>query len=185
MKLKWNRLSFILVFLFGVIILGIAIFGQITYLNPIKARANLTTQQVERQTNLEAAYPPKADLLEDYRLKYEKTWSFLPESERVSQELVALEQLAAKQNIKIQQVVRVGEPQSIEGFDESFKKSSYEVDLTSTSVKNIQALIEELETIDRVWNIYSFGFEKLNETSYAGKFTFELFYYVVNFEKVE
>lgn len=178
MKLKWNRVSIILAVVMGLVILGMFVFGQVYFLNPIKERAILIAQQVEKQTNLKAEYPPKTSFLNDYRQAYEETWSFLPEGEQVNQEMVALEKLAAKENVIVQQIVRVGEPEAIEGLDESYKKSVYEVEMTSTTAGSMQNLVEKLEALERIWNIQFFGFEKLDEGSFTGTFTFELFYYV-------
>ncbi|MEG0679474.1 MAG: hypothetical protein RR439_06500, partial [Carnobacterium sp.] len=86
--------------------------------------------------------------------------------------------MAAKENVILQQIVRVGEPLAIEGLDESYKKSVYEVEMTSKTVGSMQNLVEKLEALERIWNIQYFGFEKLDEGSFTGTFTFELFYYV-------
>ncbi|WP_034549772.1 hypothetical protein [Carnobacterium funditum] len=182
MKLKWNRLSIILVLIIVLVILGVLIFGQVYYLNPIKERANLVAQQVEEEMNLKTEYPPEATLLKEYRQGYEETWGFLPEGEKVNQELIVLERLAAQEKVTVQQIVRVEEPQSLEGLDESYRKSSYEVELTSATAGSMQTLVKKLEATERIWNIYSFGFEKLDEASYSGTFTVELFYHVASSE---
>ncbi|WP_320164518.1 hypothetical protein [uncultured Trichococcus sp.] len=183
MKLKWNRVSFVLAFVMGLLILAVFIFGQVYFLDPIKQRADRAAQQVEEQTSLKAEYPPEQNLLDDYRQAYEETWGFLPEGEKVNQELVALERTAAEENVTVQQIARVGEPQAIEGLDESYRKSTYEVEMTSNTAGNMQRLVERLEGLERIWNIYSFGFEKLAEESFSGTFTFELFYYVAGSEE--
>lgn len=183
MKLRWNRVSFMLAFVMGLVVLAALIFGHIYFLDPIKQQADRAAQQVEEQTNLKADYPPEQALLDDYRLAYEETWGFLPEGEKVNQELVALERAAAEENVTVQQIARVGEPQPIEGLDESYRKSTYAVEMTSNTAGNMQRLVERLEGLDRIWNIYSFGFEKLAEESFSGTFTFELFYYVAGSEE--
>lgn len=178
MKLKWNPMSLLLAIVMGLVILGAFIFGQVYFLNPIKERAQLVAQQVEEQTRLKAEYQPEATLLADYRQKYEETWGFLPEGEKVNEELIVLNSIAAEENVILQQIARVEEPQPIEGLDESYRKSTYEVEMTSNAAGNMQRLVERLEGLERIWNIYSFGFEKLDEESFSGTFTFELFYYV-------
>ena len=119
MKLKWNRMSFVLAFVMGLMVLAAFIFGQVYFLDPIKQQADLVAQQVKEQTSLKAEYPPEETLLADYRQKYEETWGFLPEGEKVNQELIILEQIAAEENVIVQQIARVEEPQPIEGLDES------------------------------------------------------------------
>lgn len=178
MKLKWNRASILLAVVIGLIIIGTFIFGQIYYLNPIKEQSKVVAQEVEKQEKLKSDYPPETTLLKDYKQKYEKTWSFLPEGERVDQELIELEKLAAKEKVTVQQLIRLDEPQLIEGFDENYKKSSYELSLTSPTVGNIQNLITKLEDFERIWNIHTFSFEKLDEGSFSATVTFELFYYL-------
>lgn len=178
MKLKWDRLSILLAFVMGLMILAAFIFGQVYFLDPIKQRADRAAQQVAEQTSLKAEYPPEETLLADYRQKYEETWGFLPEGEKVNQELVVLESIAAEENVIVQQIARVEEPQPIEGLDETYMKSTYEVEMTSNTAGNMQRLVERLEGLERIWNIYSFGFEKLDEESFSGTFTFDLFYYV-------
>ncbi|SEK50968.1 hypothetical protein SAMN04488700_1671 [Carnobacterium iners] len=179
MKLKWNRVSSVLALVIGLVILGVFILGQAYFLDPIKERANLSDQQVEELTSLKTEYPPEASLLSDFKQEYEETWKFLPESERVNEELVVLEKLATQEKVAIQQILRVGEPVTIEDLDESYRKSIYEVEMTSTTAGNMQDLVEKLEALERIWNIQYFGFEKLDEASFSGTFTFELFYYVV------
>lgn len=183
MKMKWNRMSLILVFVMGLVILGAFIFGQEYFLDPIKERADRAAQQVEEQASLKAEYPPDEALLVDYKQLYEETWGFLPEGEKVNQELVVLDSIAAEENVIVQQIARVGEPQPIEGLDESYMKSTYAVEMTSNTAGNMQRLVERLESLERIWNIYSFGFEKLDEESFNGTFTFELFYYVAGSEE--
>jgi hypothetical protein len=178
MKLKWNRMSLLLAIVMGLVILGAFIFGQVYFLDPIKEQADLVAQQVNEETRLKAEYPAEETLLADYRQKYEETWGFLPEGEKVNQQLIILEQTAAEENVIVQKIARVGEPEPIEGLDESYRKSTYEVEMTSTTADNMQRLVERLEGLERIWNIYSFGFEKLDEESFSGTFTFELFYYV-------
>lgn len=185
MNLRWNHMYFLLAFVMGVVILAAFIFGQVYYLDPIKQQADRAAQQVEEQKNLKADYPPEQTLLDDYRQKYEETWGFLPEGEKVNQELVALERTAAEENVTVQQIARVGEPQPIEGLNESYRKSTYAVEMTSNTAGNMQRLVERLEGLERIWNIYSFGFEKLDEESFSGTFTFELFYYVTASEGVQ
>ena len=178
MNLKWNRVSFVMAFVLGLLVLATFIFGQVYFLDPIKQRAARAALLVEEQTSLKAEYPPEQTLLDDYRQKYEETWGFLPEGEKVNQELVVLESIAAEENVIVQQIARVGEPQPIEGLDESYMKSTYAVEMTSNTAGNMQRLVERLEGLERIWNIYSFGFEKLDEESFSGTFTFDLFYYV-------
>ena len=178
MKLKWNRMSLLLAIVMGLVVLGAFIFGQVYFLNPIKEQADLVAQQVKEQASLKVEYPPEETLLADYRQKYEETWGFLPEGEKVNQELIVLDRIAAEENVIVQQIARLEEPQPIEGLDESYRKSTYEVEMTSTAAGNLQRLVERLEGLERIWNIYSFGFEKLDEESFSGTLTFELFYYV-------
>ena len=183
MKLKWDRLSILLAFVMGLMVLAAFVFGHVYFLAPIKQGADRAAQLVAEQTSLLADYPPEATLLEEYRQTYEETWEFLPEGERVDQELVIMEQLAAEENVLVQQIVRAEEPEPIEGLDESYMKSTYAVEMTSNTAGNMQKLVERLEGLDRIWNIYSFGFEKIAEESFNGTFTFELFYYVAGSEE--
>lgn len=185
MKLKWDRLSILLAIVMGLMVLAAFVLGQVYFLAPIKQGADRAAQLMAEQTSLLADYPPETTLLEEYRQTYEETWEFLPEGERVDQELVILEQLAAEENVLVQQVVRTGEPEAIEGLDESYRKSTYEVEMTSTAAGNLQRLVERLEGLERIWNIHSFGFEKLGEESFSGTFTFELFYYVAASEDAQ
>ena len=185
MKLKWDRLSIVMAFMMGLMVLAALLFGQVYFLAPIKQRADFAAQQVAEQTSLKADYPPETTLLDDYRQVYEETWGFLPEGEKVHQELVILERIAAEENVTVQQVARAEEPEPIEGIDESYRKSTYEVEMTSTAAGNLQRLVERLEGLERIWNIHSFGFEKLGEESFNGTFTFELFYYVAESEDAQ
>lgn len=180
MKLKWNNLSILLGVGLGLVIVGVFIFGQIYFLNPIKEQANNLSQQVEEQKKLKTNYPPDMASQNVYKKEYEKTWEFLPEGERANQELVVLEELAAKEKVAVQQVVRLEEPQSVEGLDERYKKNSYEVSLTSANAESIQKLMEELENLERTWNIHTVSFEKNDAGSFSGTFTFELFYYLTS-----
>lgn len=180
MKLKWNRMSLVLAVMMVSVVVGAFILGQLYFLDPIKEQSNRIARLVDEQKTLKANYPPEEALLNDYKQKYEETWTFLPEGEKVNQELVALESIAAEENVILTQMVRVDEPQSIEGLDESFGKTAYEVELTSATAGSMQRLIERLESFERIWNVYSFGFEKLGEDSFSGRFTFELFYHVTD-----
>ncbi|MGB3159765.1 MAG: hypothetical protein WBA84_00810 [Carnobacterium sp.] len=179
MKLKWNRLSFMLALMMGLVILGVFIFGQVYFLDSIKERADRSDHQVEELKDLKVQYPPEENLLNAFKKEYEETWKFLPESERFNEELIVLEKLAAQEKVTIQQILRVGEPLAIEGLDESYKKNIYEVEMTSTTAGSMQNLVEELEAQERIWNIQYFGFEKVDEASFSGTVTFELFYYIV------
>lgn len=178
MKLIWNRTAILLLFATVVVLLGVFVYGQAYFLHPIKERYELTAEQVATQKKLKADYPSEATLLDDYRQGYEETWGFLPEGETFDQELIVLERLAAEENVAVQQVARVDEPQPIEGFDENYRKSTYEIEVTSTTVENLQRLVEKMESLERIWNIYSFGTQKLGDASFAGTFTVELFYYI-------
>ncbi len=106
MKLKWDRLSILLAFVMGLMVLAAFFFGHVYFLAPIKQGADRAAQLVAEQTSLLADYPPEATLLEEYRQTYEETWEFLPEGERVDQELVIMEQLAAEENILVQVICR-------------------------------------------------------------------------------
>ena len=117
MKLKWDRLSILLAFVMGLMVLAAFVFGHVYFLAPIKQGADRAAQLVAEQTSLLADYPPEATLLDEYRQTYEETWEFLPEGERVDQELVIMEQLAAEENVLVQQIVRAEEPELIEGID--------------------------------------------------------------------
>ena len=57
--------------------------------------------------------------------------------------------------------------------------------MTSTAAGNLQRLVERLEGLERIWNIHSFGFEKIGEEAFSGTFTFELFYYVAESEDAQ
>lgn len=99
----------------GLMVLAAFVFGHVYFLAPIKQGADRGTAS-SGTTSLLADYPPEATLLEEYRQTYEETWEFLPEGEKVDQELVIMEQLAAEENVLVQQIVRAEEPEPIEGL---------------------------------------------------------------------
>ncbi|AZP03669.1 hypothetical protein [Jeotgalibaca ciconiae] len=178
MRLKWDRLSISLLLIFVIVLLSVFFYGNRYLLSPIKEQADRTTRLVNEQKELMALYPSEEALLEEYQEYYEETWNFLPEGEMVNQEIVALEKLATEEKVALRQVSRVSEPQSIEELDESYMKSGYQVEISSDNSENMQNLIERLMEFERIWNIYSFNFEKNGENGYQGAFIFELFYHI-------
>ena len=67
MKLKWDRLSILLAFVMGLMVLAAFVFGHVYFLAPIKQGADRAAHLVAEQTSLLADYPPEATLLDEYR----------------------------------------------------------------------------------------------------------------------
>lgn len=171
MKLEWNRTAFMLVFIMITAVLGSFAYGQLYVISPIKEQMEVTVNIVEEQKALLAAYPPDESLLEETKAEYEATQPFLPEGEKVNNDVVALETAAGKSNVKINSFSRSSEPEAVEGMDARYRASVYQVTLTSATPDNMISLLEELTTMERVWNIEAFNFEKDTQEEYTGSFS--------------
>ena len=110
-------------------------------------------------------------LLKETKANYDATQPFLPEGEKVNADVVALENAAGKNNVIITSFSRSVEPEAIEGMNARYRASVYQVTLTSATPDNIMIkLLEELTTMERVWNIQAFSFEKNTLEEYTGSF---------------
>ncbi|UJF14831.1 hypothetical protein LZ578_07335 [Jeotgalibaca sp. MA1X17-3] len=180
MKLKWNRLSLSLLLVMFLVLVAVLFYGDQYILTTVKEQAEQSTSLVDQQKTLMATYPPEGNILQEYEENYEETWDYLPEGEKVNQEMVALEKAAKKENITLNQITRTGEPQLLEDIGNSYMKSVYQVDITSEKIADMQNLLDNLLDFERIWNVYAFSFQKNGENNYQGSFTFELFYHVEN-----
>lgn len=89
----------------------------------------------------------------------------------MNKDVVALENAARKSNVRVTSFSRSTEPEAIEGMDSRYRASVYEVTLTSASPDHMINLLEELATMERVWNIKAFHFEKDTQEAYSGSFS--------------
>ena len=171
MKLEWNRTALIIVFSMVTLMLGSFAYGQLYVMTPLKEQTEMVASTVDEQKALLAAYPPDEALLKEKKTEYDATQPFLPEGEKVNNDVVALEKAAGKSNVKVTSFSRSTEPESIEGMDSRYRASVYEVTLTSASPDHMINLLEELATMERVWNIKAFHFEKDTQEAYSGSFS--------------
>lgn len=170
MKLEWNRTAFMLLFIMITAILGSIAYGQLYFITPLKEQTDVTTSVVEEQKTLLANYPPDEALLKEMKAEYDATQPFLPEGEKVNTDVVALENEAEENNVTITSFSRSVEPEAIEGMDARYRATVYQVTLTSATPENMIKLLEELTTMERVWNIQAFNFEKNTLEEYTGSF---------------
>lgn len=170
MKLEWSRSAFSILFIMVAMVVGSFVYGKLYLIDPIEERSNIVATLVEEQKTLLKNYPPDERLLAEIETAYEATQAFLPEGEKVNQDVVDLEKAAAQTSVTINSFSRSVEPQPIEGVDERYRASVYQVTMTSTKPDNMTALVETLSGMERVWNIQSFSFEKNGEGSYTGAF---------------
>lgn len=174
---KLDRES-ILVTIMGIMILfGLFYYGNQFFVNPLREEAEFLTETVEGQETLLANYPPNEDLLEEVEANYDVTETYLPSGVKANQALVTFERLANQANVEIVVVSRESINQIIEEAPANFVKNTYTAEVTSESPAALRNLINRLMEEDRVWNIRSFDYEKLEEESYLGRFTFELPFY--------
>lgn len=171
MKLEWNRTALIIVFSMVTLALGSFAYGQLYVMTPLKEQTEVVASTVDEQKALLAAYPPDEALLKEKKTEYDATQPFLPEGEKVNNDVVALEKAAGKSNVKVTSFSRSTEPEAIEGMDPRYRASVYEITLTSASPDNMINLLEELTTMERVWNIKAFHFEKDTQEAYSGSFS--------------
>ena len=171
MKLEWNRTALIIIFSMITLAIGSFAYGQLYVMTPLKEQTEVVASTVDEQKALLAAYPPDEALLKEKKTEYDATQPFLPEGEKVNNDVVALEKAAGKSNVKVTSFARSTEPESIEGMDPRYRASVYEVTLTSASPDNMINLLEELTTMERVWNIKAFHFEKDTQEAYSGSFS--------------
>lgn len=171
MKLEWNRTALIIVFSMVTLALGSFAYGQLYVMTPLKEQTEVVASTVDEQKALLAAYPPDEALLKEKKTEYDATQPFLPEGEKVNNDVVALEKAAGKSNVKVTSFARSTEPEAIEGMDPRYRASVYEVMLTSASPDHMINLLEELTTMERVWNIKAFHFEKDTQEAYSGSFS--------------
>ncbi|MGP6139284.1 hypothetical protein [Jeotgalibaca sp. A127] len=170
MKLEWNRTAFSILFIMVAMVLGGLVYGTVYLIDPVKERTAITANLVEEQKTLLESYPPDETFLEEIETEYEATQAFLPEGEKVNKDVVDLEKAAAQNSVTINSFSRSLEPQAIEGMDEAYRESVYQVTMTSDTPDNMVALLETLSGMERVWNIQTFSFEKNSEGRYTGSF---------------
>lgn len=170
MKLEWNRTAFIILFIMITTVLGSFVYGQLYFINSLKEQTDVTVSIVEEQKALLEAYPSDESLLKETKENYDATQPFLPEGEKVNADVVALENEAWENNVTITSFSRSVEPEAIEGMDARYRASVYQVMLTSATPDNMIKLLEELTTMERVWNIQAFSFEKNTLDEYTGSF---------------
>ena len=178
MTLRWNRESILVILTGGMILIGLFFYGNRYLVQPIQEEADVLTHTVETQQGLIENYPPSEKLLAEYEDNYSKTENFLPTGVQVTAALVILEQLAESSNVTISSISRIDQRQVIEGVSEEFAKNIYTVEMTSDSSVNFLELINQLMEEERVWNISSFAYDKVEEGNYTGSFNFELYYYI-------
>lgn len=177
MKIKLNREA-ILVIIMGVMILfGAFYYGNLYFVQPLRDEAGLLSDTVEQQETLMDMYPPSEELLADYEAEYEQVESFLPIGVKDVEALVALEDLGSTLDIAVSSVTRNIDQQPIEGVSESFLKNQYTAQLTGESSEDFRSFVNLLMNEERIWNIPTLSYTKVNEENYTGQVTFELFYY--------
>lgn len=178
MTLKWNRESILVILTGAMILIGLFFYGNRYLVQPVQEEADALTHTVETQQRLIENYPPSEKLLAEYEDNYSQTENFLPRGVEATTALVTLEQLADSTNVTVSTISRVEQQQTIEGVSEDFAKNIYTVEMTSDYSANFRELINQLVEEERVWNISSFAYDKIEEENYTGSFNFELYYYV-------
>jgi len=176
MTIKWNRESFLVILTALMILIGLFYYGNLYIVQPIKEEADGLTDTVKNQQALLESYQPNEETLLAYEESYQETEVFLPRGVQVTDELVILEQLAEQSEVTILTVARSEEQQAIEEVSEDYAKDIYTVQMESGSSENFRQLINRIMNEERVWNISSFSYEKIDEENYTGTFNFELYY---------
>ncbi|QII81431.1 hypothetical protein [Jeotgalibaca arthritidis] len=177
MKLKWNRLSISILLIMVLTLVLVFLYGENNLLADVKEQADRSSRIVEEQKSLLASYPADEELLGDYQSQYEETNNFLPEGEQIDKELLILEKSARRNEVTLKNISRASDPQEITEIEGHYFKSSYQVDIVASHSDNMKDLIADLTNGERIWNIYSFNFTKVENNSYNGSFTVDLYYH--------
>ncbi len=177
---KWNRESVLITMMAVMILFGVFFYGYQYLIEPVREEARVLTETVDGQENLLAAYPPSEELLTEYETAYEGTESYLPLGAQANQALITLEEAAAQAEAAIVSVSRTADHQAIEQAQDHFVKNTYQVQITGETPAAFRALMDQLMSEERVWNITGFTYDRAGDNNYTGTFDFELAYYSDN-----
>lgn len=174
---KWNRESFLVTLMGFMILIAIFYYGGRYFIDPLKEEADILTETVRTQQSLIESYPPTEELKTSYEENYLETESYLPLGAQANQELINLEDAADDTDVDVMSVSRIADRQPIEQATNNFVKNTYDLQMASESPENFRRLIDRLMKQERVWNITTFTYDKIDEETYTGTLTFELPYY--------
>lgn len=179
MKLAWSRKALAALFILIMTVLISSLYGKLYILNPVLEQTQTVTELMDKQQALLADYPPDEAVLAEAKAEYALTESFLPEGEKMNNDIVNLTRIAEKHHVMIQDFSRAKEPQAIEGMDERYRASVYNVNMVSADPENMVQVLAELSKQERVWDIHSFQFERTSEDRYAGSFAVTFYSHIM------
>lgn len=178
MILKWTRESVLILLTVVMILVALFYYGNRLFIEPTRVTADTSSQLVNAQDVLLNTYPPSDNLRQDLEEAYDDTTDFIPNGERINEAIVLIEEIAIANDVTLTQLSRLDNNQPVEGLNESFMTSTYQIELASSSSENIRNMLTELNSQDRMWNSQAFSYLRENEDVTTGSLLIDLYYHI-------
>lgn len=177
MILKWTRESLLVLLTLIMILVAIFYYGNRLLIDPVRVTADTSSQVVTEQENVLSTYPPSDNLRQELEEEYMSTTDFIPEGERIYEAIVLIEQVADANDVDLIQMARIDDHQPVEGMNERFMKSTYQLELVSNSSADLRRMLNDLSVQDRLWDSQTFSYQREGEDTFTGSLLIDLYYH--------
>lgn len=176
MTLKFTRESILVIISALMLLFALFYYGNLYLLEPIKEESSAVSSIVDSEKILLEDYPPKEELLAEYKAEAQATEAYLPVGDQANTALITLERLAKQSNVEILSVSRSSVEETTEDLPAQFVKNNYLVEVRASSSQNLRSLMERLISEERIWDIPTLSYNKSSDDNYTGSFNYDLYY---------
>lgn len=170
MTMKWTRESFLVLLGLLALLIGLFYYGYGYFIEPVRTTAEESTLVVADHDRLLNSYPPTEARQLEIEEAYLETTAFLPGGE-------AIQLTANANNVELLGLSRVSDRQSVEGLSDTYAKSSYALEIESSSSQKIRQFLGQLMEEDRLWSILEVSYQQDGNDTVSGTLVLELFYH--------
>lgn len=175
--MKWTRESFLVLLGLLALLIGLFYYGYGYFIEPVRTTAEESTLVVADHDRLLNSYPPTEARQLEIEEAYLETTAFLPGGEAIQDAIVTIQLTANANNVELLGLSRVSDRQSVEGLSDTYAKSSYALEIESSSSQKIRQFLGQLMEEDRLWSILEVSYQQDGNDTVSGTLVLELFYH--------
>ena len=129
------------------------------------------------QESLLDAFSPSEQNLNELEEAYAHSSRFIPEGEKINEVIVLIQSAEESNDVTLRQILRLSEDQPVEGLNERYVHSVYQIEFESSEASNIRGMLATMNQQDRLLNSYQLSYQRESEDVLSGSVLIDVYYH--------
>lgn len=177
MIIKWTRESLLVMLTLIMILIALFYYGNSYYIEPVRANSENSAAIVSEQESLLNAFPPSEQNLNELEEAYADSSRFIPEGETINEAIVLIQSAAESNDVTLRQISRLNEEQPLEGLNDRYVHSVYQIEFESSEASNIRGMLATMNQQDRLLNSHQLSYQRESEDLLSGSVLIDVYYH--------